>query len=205
MKEELENIYMLLFRFVGDGFQLALCNVGWLATRKFVVLVPDPIVFAPWSVLLDLGQLCDSCQDTSDEVDPRIGKSDFYQQPIAGLRSFAACCPPEQWTPLLVVVLCSLFLSHAPSQVHWKGDVVDTERYWTLKEFEWEDSQKIRAEEHATNHDTNKLRSDDDGSSWRGVLISQDTQVFVSFERAEATARVDVPTATQEFSVFLFF
>ena len=33
MREDLENIYMLLFWFNGDGFQLARCNVGWLATR----------------------------------------------------------------------------------------------------------------------------------------------------------------------------
>ena len=26
-------------------------NVGWLVTQKFVILVPDPIFFAPWSVL----------------------------------------------------------------------------------------------------------------------------------------------------------
>ena len=53
MREDLENIYMLLFRFVGNGFQLALCNVGWLANQESVVLVPDPIVFVvgaarPW-------------------------------------------------------------------------------------------------------------------------------------------------------------
>ena len=52
MREDLENVYMLLFWFVGNGFQLALCNVSWLATRESVVFVPDSIVFAPWSVLL---------------------------------------------------------------------------------------------------------------------------------------------------------
>ena len=64
MRDDLENIYMLLFRFVGNGFQLALCSVSWLATRQSVGLVPDPIVFPPWSVLLDRGEPCDSCQDT---------------------------------------------------------------------------------------------------------------------------------------------
>ena len=68
MRDDLENIYMLLFRFVGNGFQLALCSVRWLATRESVVLVPDPIVFAPWSVLLDRGEPCDSCQDTPHVV-----------------------------------------------------------------------------------------------------------------------------------------
>ena len=67
MRDDLEIIYMLLFPFVGNGFQLAPCNVSWLATRGSVVLVPDPIVFAPWSVLLDRGELC-GCQDTSHEA-----------------------------------------------------------------------------------------------------------------------------------------
>ena len=56
--------------------------------RDFVVLVPDPIVFAPWSVLLDRGEPCDRCQDT--------GKTDVYQQPIDGLNSLAACIPEKE-------------------------------------------------------------------------------------------------------------
>ena len=38
MRDDLENIYMLPFRFVGNRFQLALFNVSWLATRESVVL-----------------------------------------------------------------------------------------------------------------------------------------------------------------------
>ena len=45
MRDDLENINMLLFRFVGNGFQLALCNVSCLETWESAVLVPDPIVF----------------------------------------------------------------------------------------------------------------------------------------------------------------
>ena len=67
MREDLENIHMLL-GFVGNGFQLALCNVSWVAIREFVVLVPNSIVFAPWSVLTDRGESCDSCQDTPHEA-----------------------------------------------------------------------------------------------------------------------------------------
>ena len=63
MRGDLEIICMLLFGW--KPFQLALCNVGWFATQESVVHVPDPIVFAPWSVLLDRGELCDSCEDTS--------------------------------------------------------------------------------------------------------------------------------------------
>ena len=38
-----------------------------------------------------------------------------------------------------------------------------------LQELEWEDSQKSRAEERATNHDTIKLRRDDDDGPKRGA------------------------------------
>ena len=58
MRDDLENIYMLLFGFLGNGFRLALCNLSWLATRESVVLVPDPIGFAPWQVLFDRGEPC---------------------------------------------------------------------------------------------------------------------------------------------------
>ena len=109
MRRDLENIYALLFRFVGNGFKLALCNVGQLATRLFVVLMPDPIVFAPWSVLLDRTASLVSPVNTHLTTLPsqggqlRSGKSDVYQQ-----------------LPL-DVVLCSL-LSHAPSQDHRQGE-----------------------------------------------------------------------------------
>ena len=58
LRDDLANIYALLFRFLGYGFRLAMSNVGWLATQQFVILVPDPILFAPWPVLLDQGEPC---------------------------------------------------------------------------------------------------------------------------------------------------
>ena len=42
MRDELENICMLLFGFVGNGFQLALCNVSWLATGSPSFPCPIP-------------------------------------------------------------------------------------------------------------------------------------------------------------------
>ena len=51
LRDDLQNIYALLFRFLGYGFRLSMCNVGRAATQQFVILVPDPIIFAPWSVL----------------------------------------------------------------------------------------------------------------------------------------------------------
>ena len=83
--DDLENIYMLLFRFVGNGFQLALCCVSWLAICESVVLVPNPIVFAPWSVLLDRGEPCDSFQDTPDEAASACCRSQASEEwPVKG-------------------------------------------------------------------------------------------------------------------------
>ena len=55
-----DGVYALLFRFLGFGFRLAMSNVGWLVTQKFVSLVPDPIAFAPRPALLDPGDLATS-------------------------------------------------------------------------------------------------------------------------------------------------
>ena len=60
LRDDLEEVYALLF-FLGCGFPLAMSNVGWLVTQKFVILVPDPIGFAPWSVLFGRGVPCDRC------------------------------------------------------------------------------------------------------------------------------------------------
>ena len=73
LRDDLENIYSLLFRFLGFGFRLAMSTVGWHVTQKFVILVPDPIAFAPRPALLDPGEPCDICQYTS------------FRPPIAGL------------------------------------------------------------------------------------------------------------------------
>ena len=36
LRDELEKVYALLFRYVGNDTRLALCSVGWLTTREFV-------------------------------------------------------------------------------------------------------------------------------------------------------------------------
>ena len=64
LRDDLEEVYALLFRFLGFGFRLAMSNVGWHVTQKFVILVPDLIAFAPWPMLLDPGEPCDICQHT---------------------------------------------------------------------------------------------------------------------------------------------
>ena len=51
LRDDLEEVYALLFRFLGYGFRQAMSNVGWLVTQKFVILVPDPIGVSPsWSL-----------------------------------------------------------------------------------------------------------------------------------------------------------
>ena len=56
LRDDLQNIYALLFRFLGYGFRLAMSKVGWLTTQKFVILMPDPIVFAPFVRCPDFGR-----------------------------------------------------------------------------------------------------------------------------------------------------
>ena len=65
LRDDLEEVYAMLFGFLGFGFWLAMSNVGRHVTQKFLILVPDPIGFAPWPVLLDPGEPCDICQHTS--------------------------------------------------------------------------------------------------------------------------------------------
>ena len=46
--DEIIGILKVLFRYVGIGTRLAMCNVIWMEAREFAILVPDPIAFAPW-------------------------------------------------------------------------------------------------------------------------------------------------------------
>ena len=44
---EIIGILTVVFGYVGIGTRLALTSLGWLTVREFVILVPDPIAFAP--------------------------------------------------------------------------------------------------------------------------------------------------------------
>ena len=88
LRDDLEEVYALLFRFLGFGFRLAMSNVGWLATEKFVILVPDPIAFAPRPALLDPGEPCDICQYTSFR--PRVCSCVTLPHKSIGSRSSSA-------------------------------------------------------------------------------------------------------------------
>ena len=121
LRGDLENIYALLFRFFGYSFWVAMSNVGWLTTQMFVILVLDPIVyapfvFAPWSVLH--GKLCVTCQHTSHDVTlPGRAAKDRQERrvPAADCRPDSACaalprrCSTQRECgfPCLDVVLCS--------------------------------------------------------------------------------------------------
>ena len=125
LRDVLEEVYALLFRFLGFGFRLAMSNVGWLATQKCRI---------PSSARRSSsrrGRCCTasfvSTVNTHLTTFPshcghlRTDKSDVYQQPIAGLIPLALCCCG---CLCLDVVLCSL-LSHALSQVQRQGIVGD--------------------------------------------------------------------------------
>ena len=126
MRDDPENIHMLLFQFVGNGCPLALCNVSKLATQKFVVLVPDQFGFAPWSVLLNRTASFVSPVHTHLTTLPsqggqlRTGKSDVYQLPSS------RCCV------VLPSVPCPIT---SPSAGRARRSTsTQTKRYWTLPE-----------------------------------------------------------------------
>ena len=84
---DLEEVYALLFRVLGNGFRQSLCNVGWLVMQKFIILVPDPIVYAPWSVLLDCTASFVYCQHTSSQP-PFAVAFPFARKPIRTISGF---------------------------------------------------------------------------------------------------------------------
>ena len=49
--DEVISILRVLFRYVGIGTRLALTCMGWLTTREFVILLPDPIAFVSGQAL----------------------------------------------------------------------------------------------------------------------------------------------------------
>ena len=127
LRDDLEEVHALLFRFLGYGFQLAMSNVDWLVTQKFVILVPDPIGFAPWSVLLGPGEPCDSCAGVNVDSSPRCGGF------------------------LLSHLLSQVRRRQKQLEVEsGKGDFVSTKRYWRLpkscgsQSSEWEERKKSR-------------------------------------------------------------
>ena len=49
--DEIIGVLKVLFRYVGNGTRLALTSMDWLNTREAVILVLDPIAFAPGQAL----------------------------------------------------------------------------------------------------------------------------------------------------------
>ena len=145
------KFYMFFF---GFGFRLAMSNVGWHVTQKFVILVPDPIGFAPWPVLLNPGEPCDICQHTSSR--PLFAGFLSHQgtKTMAFPRINCRTTTTIALTATATVTLCFL-LSHLLSQVHRRqnqlSDFVETKKYWTLpkscgsQSSKWEERKKSRA------------------------------------------------------------
>ena len=128
-RDDLEEVYALLFGFLGYGFRLAMSNVDWHVTQKLVILVPDPIGFAPCLVLLDPGEPRDSCAGVDVDSSPRCGGF------------------------LMSHLLSQVHRRQKQFEVEsGKGDFVSTKRYWTLpkscgsQSSEWEERKKSRRE-----------------------------------------------------------
>ena len=58
--DEIIGILKVLFRYVGIGTRLAMCNVIWMDAREFAILVPDRSLLRPGRA-----SFCDICQHTS--------------------------------------------------------------------------------------------------------------------------------------------
>ena len=101
--------------------------------------MPDPIVFAPLSVLLDRSEPCDSCHDTPHEA--RVP-----ELRVRGMACHKRNSPSVHGACREKVDMVQEALSHAPSTVHRQGDLGD--------------------EVDGTKRDTIRVLSDDDGALW---------------------------------------
>ena len=118
------GVYALLFRFFGFGFRLAVSNVGWLVTQKFVILVTDSIALAPRPALLDQGELCDLCLYTSFRppiagLSVALNKDDMGDGVPTDQLSHNHCdCNASHCNSHIVTSCVCVFVLHPPSQVH---------------------------------------------------------------------------------------
>ena len=155
MREDLESIYMLLFRFVGNRFQLGLCNVGWLARPRspsFSCRIPSSSRRSRYcSTEASLVTAVKTRHTKPQERLPsQAGKRRpclSQERPVTG--ETRTICARVCWEKVKTIQEA---LSHAPSPVHGLGDLGD--------------------EVDGMMCDTIKLRSDDDGSRKRGGLCS---------------------------------
>ena len=111
---EIIGILTVLFRYVGIGTRLVRTSMGWLTVREFVILVPDPIAFAPGP-----GEPCDICHHTSSRppfagllVTPR-NKDDMGDGVPTDQLSNSHCKRVVQDLPQLEK------LSYSFSESHW--------------------------------------------------------------------------------------
>ena len=145
MRDDLENIYMLVFGFVGNGFQLALCNVSWLATGSPSFPCPIPSSSHRGPCCSTEASLVTAVKTRHTKPQARVSR---VKRPRTGL-SQGKLAPSVHGACWRKVKMIQEALSHAPSPVHRQGDLGD--------------------EVDGMQGDTIKLRRDDDGSRKRGV------------------------------------
>ena len=149
-------------------------NVGWLATQQFVILVPDPILFAPWPVLLDRGERCHSLFNKTQlhlrfslpclentlflaTSETSVVECAFMDGTFRHVLDEQLVLPLAVVVPLVPSPITSRSAAEAapppppPEMESMKGDLVSKKRYWTLpkscgsQSSEWEERKKIRA------------------------------------------------------------
>ena len=137
LRDDLENIFALLFRFLGFGFRLARDAEVRHSGARSHRLPPRP-------ALLDEGEPCDICQYTSFRplfaglfVTPR-NKDDMGDGVPTDQLSHNHCdCTDSHCKCHIVLRVCLCFLlSHLLSQGHRRqkqlSDFVKKKKYWTL-------------------------------------------------------------------------
>ena len=91
----------LLFRYVGLG------------TREFVILVPDPIIFGPWSVLLDRGEPCDAVRNE--------GKATFYSPSEEWIMRAPSTINPEEREFVIPEQACTWSARKTLTKPNWRS------------------------------------------------------------------------------------
>ena len=130
LKDDLENIYAVLFRFLGYGFWLVVSNVGWLAT---------PSSSRRGRLLLDRGEPCDICQHSSYLATLCVGffVDEHRRHWAHGIPTDQLSCTTTATVTLSLRACMCFLLSHLLSQVHRRpkqlSDFVEPKKYWRAK------------------------------------------------------------------------
>ena len=116
LRDDLEEVCALLFRFLGIGFLLAMSNLGWHVTRKFVILVPDPTASTQGSLVTSVNTLISGHSLRVLLVTPR-NKDDVGDGIPADQLSHNRCECTDSHCNSHIVAWCLFVLPFVPSPI----------------------------------------------------------------------------------------